>query len=193
MKAFLLAAVLCLAIPAAAQTAKPKVKIDTSYGPFVVELEPDLAPKTVANFLRYVQEGFYSDTIFHRVIKGFMVQGGGMLKDLTEKPVHEAVFNESRTPFAAGLKNTRGAVAMARTDNPQSATAQFFINTVDNPGLDPQAGNPQEYGYCVFGRVVSGMAVVDQIEKVHTLWYHGMPNVPEYPVRIKTAELLPAP
>jgi cyclophilin family peptidyl-prolyl cis-trans isomerase len=193
MKAFLLAAVLCLAIPAAAQTAKPKVKIDTSYGPFVVELEPDLAPKTVANFLRYVQEGFYSDTIFHRVIKGFMVQGGGMLKDLTEKPVHEAVFNESRTTFAAGLKNTRGAVAMARTDNPQSATAQFFINTVDNPGLDPQAGNPQEYGYCVFGRVVSGMAVVDQIEKVHTLWYHGMPNVPEYPVRIKTAELLPAP
>jgi cyclophilin family peptidyl-prolyl cis-trans isomerase len=140
-----------------------------------------------------VQEGFYSDTIFHRVIKGFMVQGGGMLKDLTEKPVHEAVFNESRTTFAAGLKNTRGAVAMARTDNPQSATAQFFINTVDNPGLDPQAGNPQEYGYCVFGRVVSGMAVVDQIEKVHTLWYHGMPNVPEYPVRIKTAELLPAP
>jgi cyclophilin family peptidyl-prolyl cis-trans isomerase len=193
MKAFLLAAVLCLAIPAAAQTAKPKVKIDTSYGPFVVELEPDLAPKTVANFLRYVQEGFYSDTIFHRVIKGFMVQGGGMLKDLTEKPVHEAVFNESRTTFAAGLKNTRGAVAMARTDNPQSATAQFFINTVDNPGLDPQAGNPQEYGYCVFGRVISGMAVVDQIEKVHTLWYHGMPNVPEYPVRIKTAELLPAP
>ena len=193
MKAFLLAAVFCLAIPAAAQTAKPKVQIDTSYGPFVVELEPDLAPKTVANFLRYVQEGFYTDTIFHRVIKGFMVQGGGMRKDLTEKPVHEPVSNEARSTFAGGLKNTRGAVAMARTDDPQSATAQFFINTVDNPVLDPQPMNARDPGYCVFGRVVSGMAVVDQIEKVHTLWYHGTPNVPEYPVRIKSAELLPAP
>jgi cyclophilin family peptidyl-prolyl cis-trans isomerase len=192
MKAFLLAAILCLALPAAAQGApKPKVQIDTSYGPFVVELEPELAPKTVANFLRYVQEGFYTDTIFHRVIQGFMVQGGGLLKDLSAKPTHEPIFNEARSTFAAGLKNTRGAVAMARTDAPHSATAQFFINTVDNAALDPKGETDPGYGYCVFGRVISGMATVDKIEKVHTVWFHGMPNVPEYPVRIKSAQLMP--
>jgi cyclophilin family peptidyl-prolyl cis-trans isomerase len=192
MKSLLLAALLCLALPAAAQ-AKPRVQIDTSYGPIVLELEPELAPRTVANFLRYVQEGFYRDTIFHRVIAGFMVQGGGMLKDLTEKPTHEPIPNEAKETFAAGLKNTRGTVAMARTDNPDSATAQFYINTADNPSLDPQEGSAGGYGYCVFGRVVSGLAAVDKIEKVHTVWFHGMSNVPEYPVRIASAELLPAP
>jgi cyclophilin family peptidyl-prolyl cis-trans isomerase len=192
MKAFLLAALLCLAVPAAAEP-KPRVQIDTSYGPFVVELEPGPAPLTVANFLRYVQEGHYSDTIFHRVIEGFMVQGGGLQKDLVEKPCHEPILNEAKAAFAAGLKNTRGAVAMARTDNPNSATAQFFVNTGDNPALDPNDKIPAGFGYCVFGRVVSGMAVVDKIEKVHTVWLHGMPNVPEYAVRIKSAALLPAP
>jgi cyclophilin family peptidyl-prolyl cis-trans isomerase len=167
------------------------VQIDTSYGPFVVELEQDLAPKTVANFLRYVQEGFYTDTIFHRVIQGFMVQGGGLLKDLAEKPCHEPIFNEARATFAAGLKNTRGTVAMARTDAPHSSTAQFYINTVDNKSLDPTDDTDAGYGYCVFGRVVSGMAVVDKIEKVHTVWFHGMANVPEYPVRIKSAQTMP--
>ena len=192
MKAFLLAAILCAVLPVAAQAPpKPRVQIDTSYGPFVVELEPDLAPKTVANFLRYVQEGFYTDTIFHRVIEGFMVQGGGLLKDMTEKPCHEPVENEARLTFAAGLKNTRGTVAMARTEDPQSATAQFYVNTADNAPLDPQNGTSAGIGYCVFGRVVSGMAAVDKIEKVHTVWFHGMPNVPEYPVRIRSAQLLP--
>jgi cyclophilin family peptidyl-prolyl cis-trans isomerase len=116
-----------------------------------------------------------------------------MLKDLSEKPTHAPILNEGRAAFAAGLKNTRGALAMARTENPHSASAQFFINTVDNPVLDPKEGSPADYGYCVFGRVVSGMAVVDKIEKVHTMWFHGTPNVPEYAVRIKSAELLPAP
>jgi cyclophilin family peptidyl-prolyl cis-trans isomerase len=192
MKAILLAALLALALPAAGQgAAKPKVQIDTSYGPFVVELEPELAPRTVANFLRYVREGFYTDTIFHRVIDGFMVQGGGLLKNLAEKPVHEPIFNEARLTFAAGLKNARGTVAMARTDAPHSSTSQFFVNTVDNKALDPKDDTDAGYGYCVFGRVVSGMAVVDKIEKVHTVWFHGMPNVPEYPVRIKSAQVIP--
>lgn len=188
MKAFLAAATLCLALPAAA---RPQVRIDTSYGPFVVELEPELAPKTVANFLRYVQDGHYTDTIFHRVIDGFMVQGGGLLKDLTEKPSREPILNEARATFAAGLRNTRGTVAMARTGDPHSATAQFYINTADNPSLDPQDGSDAGFGYCVFGRVVSGMEAVDKIEKVHTVWFHGLANVPEYPVRIKSAQQLP--
>ena len=192
MRATLLTVALCIACPALVQgAARPRVRISTSYGPFVVELEPELAPATVANFLRYVQEGFYTDTIFHRVIQGFMVQGGGLLKDLSAKPTHEPVFNEARATFAAGLKNTRGAVAMARTDAPHSATAQFFINTVDNASLDPKGETDPDYGYCAFGRVISGMAVVDKIEKVHTVWFHGMPNVPEYPVRIKSAQLMP--
>ena len=193
MRSFLLAAIVCLALPAAAQGAakiKPRVQIDTSYGPIVVELEPDLAPLTVANFLRYVKEGFYSDTIFHRVIEGFMVQGGGMLKDLTEKPAHEPILNEAHATLKGGLGNTRGTLAMARTDAPNSAAAQFYINTADNASLDPKE---DAAGYCAFGRVVSGMAAVDQIEKVHTVWRHGMPNVPEYAVRIKSVEQLPEP
>lgn len=190
MKATHLIIALCCACPALLQgAARPRVRIDTSYGPFVVELEPDLAPVTVANFLRYVHEGYYTDTIFHRVIAGFMVQGGGMLKDLTEKPTHEPIVNEAQATFQGGLHNVRGSIAMARTDHPDSATSQFFINVVDNPSLDP-GGASGAAGYCAFGRVVSGQAVVDQIEKVHTVWFHGIPNVPEYPVRIKRAEQL---
>jgi cyclophilin family peptidyl-prolyl cis-trans isomerase len=191
MRTLLLAALLCLALPAAADP-KPRVKIDTSYGPFVVELEPDLAPRTVANFLGYVQEGFYPETVFHRVIQGFMVQGGGLLKDMTRKKAREPIVNEAREAFRAGLRNVRGAVAMARTDAPDSATSEFFVDTADNPLLDPQDLSPAGTGYCVFGHVVSGMDVVDKIEKVRTIWFHGTPNVPEYPVRIKSAELLPA-
>jgi cyclophilin family peptidyl-prolyl cis-trans isomerase len=190
MKALVLAATLFLALPAALAAAKPQVRITTSYGPVVVELEPELAPVTVANFLRYVQEGFYSDTIFHRVIDGFMVQGGGMLKDMTEKPCHAPIVNEARATFQGGLRNTRGTLAMARTDNPDSATAQFFFNTVDNPSLDPSSASA---GYCAFGRVISGMEAVDKIGKVHTVWWHGIQNVPEYPVRISSAEVLPQP
>jgi cyclophilin family peptidyl-prolyl cis-trans isomerase len=101
------------------------------------------------------------------------------------------VFNEARITFAAGLKNTRGTLAMARTEAPHSASAQFFINTADNAALDPHDDTDAGFGYCVFGRVVSGMEAVDKIEKVHTIWFHGMPNVPEYPVRIKSAQQLP--
>ena len=191
MRALLLAAMLCATLAAAQTAAKPRVRIDTSYGPVVVELEPGLAPVTVANFLRYVHEGFYRGTLFHRVIAGFMVQGGGFREDMTEKPVHEPIVNEVGSTFKAGLKNVRGTLAMARTADPNSATAQFFINTHDNVELDPVDGG--KAGYCVFGRVVDGMQAVDKIERVGTVWRHGMPNVPEYPVRIKDVQVLAVP
>jgi cyclophilin family peptidyl-prolyl cis-trans isomerase len=221
MKAFLLALTFCLCAPLTAQgktpprkapkpapaaepapaapapvpakaTPKPRVELVTSYGPMVVELEPDLAPGTVDNFLRYVAEGFYTDTTFHRVIEGFMVQGGGLTADLTEKPTARGpILNEAPATFKAGLRNTRGTIAMARQDKPQSATAQFYINTADNATLDHKDQTDAGYGYCAFGRVVSGMEVVDKIEKVRTVWRRGMQNVPEYPVRIKSAQRLP--
>ena len=176
---------------AVAAKGKPRVQIVTTYGPFVVELEPELAPRTVANFLRYVSEGFYSDTIFHRVIEGFMVQGGGLKADLTEKTTHEPVPNEAGATAKAGLLNLRGTIAMARQDMPQSATAQFYINTVNNPALDHKNETDSGFGYCAFGRVVSGMEVVDKIEKVRTGWRHGMQNVPDLALRIKSAQRLP--
>jgi cyclophilin family peptidyl-prolyl cis-trans isomerase len=208
MKAILLAAILCSLCPLAGQDqpaappaapaqpvpkAKPRVKLDTSYGPVVVELEPELAPRTVANFLRYVQEGFYTGTIFHRVIQGFMVQGGGLLPDMTEKPTHEPIPNEAAETFKAGLKNVRGTISMARTDAPDSATAQFYLNTGENASLDHKSDTPAGFGYCVFGHVVSGMEALDKIDKVNTVLRKGMQNVPEYAVRIKSAELVPAP
>ena len=169
----------------------PRVRIDTSYGAIVVELDPEAAPATVANFLQYVKDGFYKGTIFHRVIQGFMIQGGGLTETLDEKPTRPPVANEAAEAMKAGLRNTRGTLAMARTENPQSATAQFYINTVDNPALDHRDFTPEGYGYCVFGRVVSGMEVVDRIEKVHTEWRKGQAGVPQFPVRIKDAVLLP--
>ncbi|GLH72812.1 peptidyl-prolyl cis-trans isomerase [Geothrix limicola] len=177
--------------PAATPTpsVKPRVQLLTSYGPIVVELEPELAPKTVENFLRYVKEGHYKGTIFHRVIDGFMIQGGGMLENLEEKPTHEPILNEVPQTFKAGLKNSRGTIAMARQDNPQSATAQFYINVADNPSLDPQG--MQSYGYCAFGHVISGMEAVDKISKVKTEWRRGQGDIPQFPVRIKDAILLP--
>lgn len=177
--------------PAPVPTTKPRVKIVTSYGPIVVELEPTLAPTTVANFLRYVKEGHYAGTIFHRVIPGFMIQGGGFLENLDQKPTHAPIQNEAPATFKAGLKNTRGTIAMARTGEVHSATAQFYINTVDNPALDHKATTEADYGYCAFGRVVEGMAVVDKIEKIRTTWRRGMGDVPEYAMKIKSAEVLP--
>lgn len=171
--------------------AKPRVQLLTSYGPVVIELEPELAPKTVANFLQYVKDGHYAGTIFHRVIDGFMVQGGGLLENLDEKPMREPILNEAPQTFKAGLKNTRGTVAMARTGSPHSATAQFYINTVDNKSLDHRDMSEGGYGYCVFGRVVSGMEAMDKIEKVRTEWRKGQSGVPQYPVRLKDAVLLP--
>jgi len=177
--------------PAPTPTGKPRVQLLTSYGPIVVELEPALAPKTVANFLGYVKTGHYAGTIFHRVIDGFMIQGGGLLESLQEKPAGEPVFNEAPQSFKGGLQNTRGTIAMARTDLPHSALAQFFINLVDNPRLDHKDLTPQGYGYCAFGRVVSGMEVADRIAKVKTEWRRGMGDVPVFAVRLKEATLLP--
>ena len=177
--------------PAPVPQAKPRVRIDTSYGPIVVELDPEAAPATVANFLQYVKDGFYKGTIFHRVIRGFMIQGGGLLESMDQKPTRPPVANEAPQAFKAGLKNVRGTLAMARTEDPQSASSQFFINTVDNPALDHRDFTPEGYGYCVFGRVVSGMDVVDRIEKVHTEWRKGQSGVPQFPVLIKGTTLLP--
>lgn len=178
--------------PEPAALPKPRVKLETSYGPIILELEPELAPKTVANFLGYVKSGHYAGTIFHRVIPGFMVQGGGHLEDMSEKPAGAPIPNEGRAAQKAGLKNVRGTVAMARQEDPHSASAQFYINTADNASLDAQLEKPDHYGYTVFGRVIEGMAAVDRIEKVQTVWRRGMQNVPEYAVRIKGAAVVEA-
>ena len=197
---------LVLALPLAAQApapapaaavpapkARPRVQLVTSYGPVVVELDPEAAPRTVENFLAYAKEGHYAGTIFHRVIDGFMIQGGGFLENLQEKPTRGPILNEAPASARAGYKNTRGTVVMARTADPHSATAQFFINLVDNPALDHRDLTEGGYGYCVFGRVVSGMEVVDRIGKVKTEWRRGMGDVPQFAVRLKEATLLPTP
>ncbi|MBO4295575.1 MAG: peptidyl-prolyl cis-trans isomerase [Desulfovibrio sp.] len=142
----------------------PNVLLDTTEGEILIELYPDKAPETVANFLKYVDEGFYKNTIFHRVIKGFMIQGGGLTLKMEEKPTSAPVKNEADN----GLKNDRGTIAMARTMDPHSATAQFFINLVDNDFLNHTAPTMQGWGYCVFGKVVDGMDVVDKIGKTKT-------------------------
>jgi len=150
--------------PPAQPAAEPaaQVRVTTSLGDFVIELRNDRAPLTVANFLRYVREGFYSNTLFHRVIANFVIQGGGYdAGTLAAKPTHESVFNESGN----GLQNKRGAVGLARTDAPHSGNAQFFVDLVDNPDLDPV---PTRWGYTVFGRVVQGMDVIDRIGETAT-------------------------
>jgi peptidyl-prolyl cis-trans isomerase A (cyclophilin A) len=160
------------------------VKLSTSMGDIVVQLDAVKAPKTVDNFVQYVKAGHYNGTIFHRVIDGFMVQGGGMTPDMKEKPTRPAIPLESRN----GLSNQRGTLAMARTNVPDSATAQFFINVVDNNFLDA-ARSPDGNGYAVFGKVVQGMDIVDKIRKVQTgnKGMHG--DVPREPVLIKTATI----
>lgn len=166
---------------APAAKAKPVVVIETSEGAMTVELWPDKAPKTVENFLRYVDEKHYDGTIFHRVMPGFMIQGGGFTQDMQEKATHEPIQNEAR----ADTPNERGTLAMARMRNPHSATAQFFINTVNNAGLNFSAATVQGYGYTVFGKVMSGMDVADKIERVQTAAQGPMENVPVKPVIIK--------
>ncbi|MDQ6627442.1 MAG: peptidylprolyl isomerase [Pseudomonadota bacterium] len=167
--------ILCCA-PALAQ----KVKLATSAGDIVIELDAAKAPKTVANFLTYVTSGHYNGTVFHRVIPNFMIQGGGMTPDLQEKPTLKPIALESRT----GLTNQRGTVAMARTGDPNSATSQFFINVKDNDFLN-QAQSRDGNGYAVFGKVIEGMDVVDKIRVVPT----GPGDVPATPVIIKRATL----
>jgi len=168
--------------PAAAKAAAgPRVALETSEGRVVIELDPQRAPKSTANFLQYVKDKFYDGTIFHRVIANFMIQGGGFTADMKQKPTRAPVVNEASN----GLKNVRGTIAMARTSDPNSATAQFFINVVDNAMLD--APNPDGHGYAVFGQVVEGMEVVDKIRAVATTSAGPFQNVPASPVLIKTA------
>lgn len=170
-----------------AGAANPQVELKTSMGTIVLELYPDKTPRTVENFVQYVKSGFYEGTVFHRVIRGFMIQGGGFTPDFRQKPTRAPIRNEA----ASGLKNARGTVAMARTPDPHSATAQFFINLADNPSLDFRYPTEEGYGYTVFGKVIEGMDVVDRIARVATgpgpAPYR---DVPVKPVVIERARLL---
>lgn len=156
--------------PLLAQTseAAPRVVLETNLGTIVLELAPEHAPKTVANFLRYVNEGHYNGTIFHRVIPNFMAQAGGFDAQLREKPTRPPVAHEGRQALQAGLRNQIGTIAMARTNDPQSATAQFFINVADNDFLNFKSETPQGWGYAVFGKVSDGMDTVNKIKAVKT-------------------------
>jgi peptidyl-prolyl cis-trans isomerase B (cyclophilin B) len=172
-----------------AETAeRTRLKLETTKGEIVLELNAQAAPKTVANFLHYVQDGFYNGTIFHRVIKNFMIQGGGLTKDLERKPTRDPIVNEADN----GLGNLTGTVAMARRPGPNSATAQFFINVKDNFALNFRSKDPQGWGYCVFGRVVSGMNVVTEIENTPTGNQADAQDVPTTPIVIIKASILGA-
>jgi peptidyl-prolyl cis-trans isomerase B (cyclophilin B) len=166
----------------------PQVLLETSMGSITIELFKEQAPITVKNFLGYVKEGFYDGLIFHRVIKDFMVQGGGMSEELEQKKPKFAIKNEA----ANKLSNKRGTLAMARTAVVDSATSQFFINTVDNAFLDHQGKQADRFGYCVFGQVLEGMDVVDQIRAVKTGTKNGHGDVPLEPVFITKASLIEA-
>jgi peptidyl-prolyl cis-trans isomerase B (cyclophilin B) len=165
---------------------KPLVQIETSLGEIILELDPARAPVSVENFIAYAKAGHYDGTIFHRVIKGFMIQGGGLTPDMHEKPTRPAIVNEA----ANRLRNKTGSVAMARTAEVDSATAQFFINTEDNKFLDHAGLKPELYGYAVFGQVVDGMDVVYTIEQQATAAKAGHDDVPEVPVVIDAVTVL---
>ncbi len=156
------------------ETGMIKVTMDTSKGVIKLELDRVKAPLTVANFVEYAKSGFYDNTIFHRVIAGFMIQGGGFTSGVKQKPTQSTIKNEADN----GLKNTKGTIAMARTNDPHSATAQFFINVADNNFLDHKSPTPQGWGYAVFGKVSEGMDTVEKIEKVKTGSNSGMSDVP---------------
>ncbi len=168
-----------------AQEANPMVVMETSLGTMTIELYKDQAPKSVENFLAYVSSGFYEGTVFHRVIPGFMIQGGGMTADLNRKAPRGPIENEATN----GLKNARGTLAMARTADVNSATSQFFINTVDNAMLDHRSTNPSEFGYAVFGMVTEGMDVVDKIRAVPTGTRGPFQDVPNEPVVIQSVRV----
>jgi len=164
MKKLLSAFILFIGISFSAHAANPQVIMTTSLGAITIELNAEKAPKSVGNFLKYVQQGFYNGTVFHRVISNFMIQGGGFSSDFKKKPTDAAIMNEADN----GLKNVKGSVAMARTNDPHSATAQFFINLKDNDFLDHRSPTPRGWGYAVFGKVVKGMNVVEKIRNVKT-------------------------
>ncbi len=182
----LFAFVFTLFFALAAQAANPQLEVRTSQGSLTIELYADKAPKTVENFLQYAKDGFFTGTIFHRVIPGFMIQGGGMTPSLKEKPTRAPIQNEAKN----GLRNDTGTIAMARTGDPHSASAQFFINLVNNDGLNYPS--PDGWGYAVFGKVVQGFEVVEKIAKVPTGNAGPHRNVPTTPVVIESITLLPA-
>ena len=187
----LAAGLLSLSVPAWADSKtlegnKMYVQLTTNMGNIVMELNREQAPRTVDNFIRYVKDGHYHGTVFHRVISGFMIQGGGMDADMNEKATREPIENEAKN----GLKNEKYTIAMARTNDPHSATSQFFINTKDNEFLNFTAANERGWGYAVFGRVVEGQKVVDEIEEVETSSQSYHDDVPNEPVIIEKAEVL---
>lgn len=160
------------------------VLFETTQGPIKIKLDSDKAPKTVENFLKYVDEGFYKGTVFHRVIKGFMIQGGGFTPDMNQKSTHPPIKNEANN----GLKNKRGTLAMARTSDPNSASSQFFINHADNAFLDFKAESLQGWGYAVFGEVIEGMDVVDKIAALKTGNKKGHDDVPDVTIEVTSAK-----
>lgn len=190
--AMMITMLLAAAIAAPAHAANPQVDLDTSAGKIRIELYPDAAPKTVENFLAYVKSKQFDDTQFHRVIPGFMIQGGGYTADFKQKPTpRPPVQNEAEMSSKAGLLNVPGTVSMARTGDPHSATAQFFINVADNKFLNFREATAQGYGYTVFGKVVSGMDVVTKIAGTPTGAGGPFPkDVPQTPVIIKSATLV---
>jgi peptidyl-prolyl cis-trans isomerase B (cyclophilin B) len=191
MKLILLASMALVAVAAAAQSdngasANPRVALDTSKGRIVLELFADKAPLTVEQFLTTTRSGFYDGTVFHRVIKGFMIQGGGFSRELRQKPTDVLVHNEADN----GLLNDRGTIAMARKPDPHSASVQFFVNLVDNAFLNYRDKSPQGWGYAVFGKVVEGMDVVDAIAQAPTGQQGGMGDVPREAVVIEKATVV---
>jgi peptidyl-prolyl cis-trans isomerase B (cyclophilin B) len=192
MRTLILSALLCLSATSSFATenkmSQPlsKVKLTTSLGVIIVQLNAEKAPVSSANFLTYTHEGFYNGTIFHRVIKGFMAQGGGFDTAFKEKEVHDPIKNEADN----GLKNQRGTLAMARTNDPNSATAQFFINLKDNSFLDHTSPTPSGWGYAVFGVVLAGMDVVDEMAKQPTGNRNDHDDVPNTNIVIKEAEVI---
>ena len=171
-------------LPHLAEAANPVVEIETNQGNIKIELYPEQAPKTVSNFLYYVDNGFYKETIFHRVISNFMIQGGGFTREIIEKKTQPPIINESNN----GLVNSAGTVAMARTNDPNSATAQFFVNLIDNNFLNYTSPEPSSIGYCVFGKVTEGMNVVHKIGQLPTGNSRGFSDVPIRPVIIINAK-----
>ena len=166
--------------------AKPMIKLQTNFGPITLELDAKAAPDTVANFIQYVRDGHYNGTIFHRVIDGFMIQGGGFTADMEQKATRAPIRNEADN----GLRNVAYSIAMARTPNPDSATSQFFINVANNDFLNFREPSAQGYGYCVFGRVSEGQDTVERIRKVRTGMRAGHQDVPVENVIIESAEVV---